>query len=147
MIFPFKVKLADGATLTVKISDSRRCDELKEPFPVSTMYLPLKAKTKRKGVAKPLRELLPAGVDDKKFKDDLLNSFKEVTVLFVCVCVCVCVCVPAHVCVNECVSAFVYVWVYMCVCVYLCMYVHVRVCICMYVYTCIYFCLRVHVCK
>ena len=92
MIFPFKVKLADGATLTVKISDSRRCDELKEPFPVNTMYLPLKAKTKRKGVAKPLRELLPAGVDDKKFKDDLLNSFKEVTVLFVCVCVCVYVC-------------------------------------------------------
>ena len=47
------------------------------------MYLPLKAKTKRKGVAKPLRELLPANVDIKKFKDDLLNSFKEVTVLFV----------------------------------------------------------------
>ena len=87
MIFPFKVKLADSATLTVKISDSRRCDELKEPFSVNTMYLPLKAKTKRKGVAKPLRELLPAGVDDKKFKDDLLNSFKEV-ICVVCVSAC-----------------------------------------------------------
>ena len=76
-----KVKLADGATLIVKISDSRRCDELKEPFPVNTMYLPIKTKTKRKGVAKPLSELLPTGVDSvdsKKFKDDLLNSFKEV---------------------------------------------------------------------
>ena len=89
MIFLFKVKLADGATLTVKISDSRRCDELKEPFPVNTMYLPLKAKTKRKGVAKPLKELLPANADIKKFKDDLLSSFKEVTELFVCVLECV----------------------------------------------------------
>ena len=75
-----KVKLADGATLIVKISDSRRCDELKEPFPVNTMYLPIKTKTKRKGVAKPLRELLPSNVDDKKFKDDLLNNFKEVAI-------------------------------------------------------------------
>ena len=76
-----KVKLADGATLIVKISDSRRCDELKEPFPVNTMYLPIKTKTKRKGVAKPLSELLPTSVDSKKFKDDLLNSFKEVAIL------------------------------------------------------------------
>ena len=76
----FKVKLADGATLTVKISDSRRCDELKEPFPVNTMYLPIKTKTKRKGVAKPLRELLPTNIVEKNFKDDLLNSFKEVTI-------------------------------------------------------------------
>ena len=75
----FKVKLADGATLIVKISDSRRYDELKEPFPVNTLYLPIKTKTKRKGVAKPLSELLPTSVDSKKFKDDLLNSFKEVT--------------------------------------------------------------------
>ena len=75
-----KVKLADGATLTVKISDSRRCDELKEPFPVNTMYLPIKTKTKRKGVAKPLRELLPINIVEKNFKDDLLNSFKEVTI-------------------------------------------------------------------
>ena len=117
MIFPFKVKLADGATLTVKISDSRRCDELKEPFPVNTMYLPLKAKTKCKGVAKSLRELLPAGVDDKKFKDDLLNSFKEV-ICVVCVSACAYVCVLVHVCVNECVSTCMYVWVYLCVCVY-----------------------------
>ena len=76
----FKVKLADGATLTVKISDSRRHDELKEPFPVNTMYLPIKTKTKRKGVAKPLKELLPSNVDIKQFKDDLLSSFKEVTI-------------------------------------------------------------------
>ena len=74
----FKVKLADGATLIVKISDSRKCDELKEPFPVNTLYLPIKTKTKHKGVAKPLSELLPTSVDSKKFKDDLLNSFKEV---------------------------------------------------------------------
>ena len=79
-ISSFKVKLADGATLIVKISDSRRCDELKESFPVNTMYLPIKTKTKRKGVAKPLRELLPSNVDDKKFKDDLLNNFKEVAI-------------------------------------------------------------------
>lgn len=78
-VFFFKVKLADGATLTVKISDSRRCNELNEPFPENSMYLPVKTKTKRKGVAKPLRELLPPNVDDKKFKDDLLDSFKEVT--------------------------------------------------------------------
>jgi len=65
--------------MTVKVSDSRRCDELKEPFPENSMYLPIKTKTKRKSVAKPLRELLPPNVDDKKFKDDLLDSFKEVT--------------------------------------------------------------------
>ena len=76
-----KVKLADGATLTVKISDSRRYDELKEPFPVNTMYLPIKSKTKRKGVAKPLNELLPSNVDIKKFKNDLLDGFKEVYAL------------------------------------------------------------------
>ena len=46
---------------------------------MNTVYLPIKTKTKRKGVAKPLRELLPSNVDDKKFKDDLLNSFKEVS--------------------------------------------------------------------
>ena len=144
MIFPFKVKLADSATLTVKISDSRRCDELKEPFPVNTMYLPLKAKTKRKGVAKPLRELLPAGVDDKKFKDDLLNSFKEVTVSFVCVCVC-------HVCVNERVSTCMYVWVYLCVRVgvhvCMCLLVHVRVHVCMCIPVCISVYEYIHVCK
>ena len=47
---------------------------------MNTMYLPIKTKTKRKGVAKPLRELLPSNIDDKKFKDDLLNSFKEVAI-------------------------------------------------------------------
>ena len=74
----FKVKLADGATLTVKISDSRRHDELKEPFPVNTMYLPIKTKTKRKFVAKCLKELLPSNIDINHFKDDLLNNFKVV---------------------------------------------------------------------
>ena len=78
--FLYKVKLADVATLTVKISDSRRHDELKEPFPVNTMYLPIKTKIKRKGVAKPLKELLPSNIDIKQFKDDLLSSFKEVTI-------------------------------------------------------------------
>ena len=73
----YLVKLADGATLTVKISDSRRHDKLNKPFPVNTMYLPIKTKAKRKGVAKPLKKLLPSNVDIKKFKDDLLNSFKE----------------------------------------------------------------------
>ena len=48
---------------------------------MNTMYLPIKTKTKRKGVAKPLSELLPTGVDSKKFKDDLLKSFKEVAIL------------------------------------------------------------------
>ena len=85
MISLFKVKLADGATLTVKISDSRRCDELKEPFSENCVYLPIKTKTKRKGVAKPLRELLPPNVDVKKFKDDLLLSFKEVH--YICMCI------------------------------------------------------------
>ena len=74
----FKVKLADGATPIVKILDSRRYDELKEPLPVNTLYLPIKTKTKRKSVAKPLSELLPTSGDSKKLKDDLLNNFKEV---------------------------------------------------------------------
>ena len=126
-LFSFKVKLADGATLTVKISDSRRCDELKEPFPVNTMYLPLKAKTKRKGVAKPLKELLPANADIKKFKDDLLNSFKEVTVLFVGVSVCarapLSVC-RYMICVNEYVSVCMYVYTFMPVYMYICVNVY-----------------------
>ena len=80
-VSPLMVKLADGATLTVKLSDSRRCDELKEPFPVNSTYLPIKTKTKSKGVAKPLRDLLPPNVDDKKFISDLLDGFKEVHTL------------------------------------------------------------------
>ena len=84
MIFPFNIKLASRWCYTdSEDTDSRRCDELKEPFPVNTMYLPLKAKTKHKGATKPLRELLPANVNDKNFKDDFLNSFKEVTVVCV----------------------------------------------------------------
>ena len=47
---------------------------------MNTMYLPIKTKTKRKGVAKPLKELLPPNIDIKQFKDDLLSSFKEVTI-------------------------------------------------------------------
>ncbi|XP_065901586.1 uncharacterized protein [Dysidea avara] len=72
------VKLTDGATLTVKISDSRRCDELKEPFPVNPVYMPIKSKTKHKGVARPLRELLPSvNTEERKFQEDMLESFKE----------------------------------------------------------------------
>ena len=52
-----------------------RHDELKEPFPVNIMYLPIKTKTKHKSVAK---ELLPSNIDIKQFKDDLPNNFKEV---------------------------------------------------------------------
>jgi len=77
------VKLADGATLSVKISDSRRCDELKDSFPVNHAYMPIKSKTKHKGVARPLRELLPsANIDEKKFLEDMLESCKEVSDLF-----------------------------------------------------------------
>ena len=43
------------------------------------MYIPIKPiKTKRKGVAKPLKELLTSNIDINQFKDDLLNNFKEV---------------------------------------------------------------------
>jgi len=75
------VKLADGASLTVKISDSRRCDELKD-LSVNHTYMPVKNKTKHKGVTKPLRELLPsANTDEKKFLEDMLESCKEVSLM------------------------------------------------------------------
>ena len=50
---------------------------------MNTMYLPIKTKTKRKGVAKPLKELLPSNIDINQFKDDLLNNFKEVAILII----------------------------------------------------------------
>ena len=57
---------------------------MKEPFPVNPVYMPIKSKTKHKGVARPLRELLPSvNTEERKFQEDMLESFKEVSYLLI----------------------------------------------------------------